>query len=323
MGRQVFAAVGELVTDEADAVKVGSHGEFLIFGLWLFRRSAFLGECLMIEREGKNNVTADFSGMKLRVKPPQFDRVVAGKKTVQVEKMVAAMVVVPVAAFAVALVPEVLDFPHCFRFAAVQLFHQKGIHLFAVGHSLRCNLQCFVKKVVLAGDDIDKIADAARRVLTAIEMNVNAAGFVCEPARAAKLANQFLQGGDILAVGKDGTDQLHAVSFARRNLPASLVALAVDAAVAHEFPNPTCLVRNPFGVVPVTGTLDCSAEVFRRDPRCLASGNAGKLNFNPKFCSQHFVLPLSKWCMFAFRMSIYHSKRLRYQVNSGRKSTQR
>jgi hypothetical protein len=84
--------------------------------------------------------------------------------------------------------------------AAVQLFHQKGVHLFAVGHPLRHSLQCLVKKVVLAGDDVDKIADAARRMHAAVEVNVNPAGLVREPARAAEQANQLLQDGDVLTV---------------------------------------------------------------------------------------------------------------------------
>lgn len=282
MGRQVFAAVGKLVANEPDAVEVGPHGELFIFGLRLFCRRAFLSKRLMIEREGENNVAADFPGVELRVKAPQLDRMVSGKKTVQVEKMVAAVVVMPVTAFAVALVPDVLDFPHCFRLTAVQLFHQQGVHLFAVGHSLRRNLQRLVKKVVLAGDDVDKVSDTARRVLAAVEVNVNPAGFVHEPACVTELANQFLQGGNVLAVGKNGADQLHAVSLVRRNLSPGLAALATDAAVAHEPPNPTRRVRDLFGVIPVAGTFDRSAEVFRRDPSRLASGNAGKLNFNPK-----------------------------------------
>ncbi len=72
--------------------------------------------------------------------------------------------VVAVRAFVVTLVPDFLNRPHGLGFSAVHLFNQQAVHLLAVVHPLRCDLERRVEKVVLAGDDVHEVADAARRV---------------------------------------------------------------------------------------------------------------------------------------------------------------
>ena len=77
-----------------------------------------------------------------------------------------------VTAFAVAFVPYFFDCVHGFGLALVHFIHQDGIHLFAIFHALFGYLQGFVEKVVLAGDNIYKIADASRRMPFVIEMDI-------------------------------------------------------------------------------------------------------------------------------------------------------
>ena len=181
----MLAAVCKFFSDEADAVEVGAHREFLVLGLRLSGAGALLGERLLVERKGEDNVAADFPGVELAVEAAEFNRMVAGEKAVQVQKMIAAVVVVPVAALTVALVPDVLKLSHCLRSAAVHLFHQKGVHLFAVGHAVRFNLQGLVEKVVFAGNDVDEVTNASWGMVATIKVNVDATGGVRKTASLA------------------------------------------------------------------------------------------------------------------------------------------
>ena len=47
---------------------------------------------------------------------------------------------------------------------------------------LRRNLQGFVEQIVMAGDDVDKVADTARCVIRAVQMDMDAAGVIGETA---------------------------------------------------------------------------------------------------------------------------------------------
>jgi hypothetical protein len=85
----VFAAVFEFFTNEADAVKVGSHGEFFVFGLRLPSRCAPLGEGLVVERECEDDVAAYLPRVERTVavsgvEAAKFDGVVACEKRMQV-----------------------------------------------------------------------------------------------------------------------------------------------------------------------------------------------------------------------------------------------
>lgn len=78
-----------------------------------------------------------------------------------------------VATFTVAFVPYLLNFSHGFRLATVHFVNQYAVHLFAVAHPLRRYLKCLVKKVILAGDDINKFSDAPWCVVGTVEVNVD------------------------------------------------------------------------------------------------------------------------------------------------------
>ena len=78
--------------------------------------------------------------MKFAIEPSKFNCMVSGKKAVKVEEMVAAVVIMSASTLAVALVPNVLNLSHGSRLFTVYLLNQNAVHLFAVAHSLRCNL---------------------------------------------------------------------------------------------------------------------------------------------------------------------------------------
>ena len=201
--------------------------------------------------------------------------------------MVAAVVVVGVAAIAVSCVPNIRYLPQGVGFRLVHPAHHVFVHLFAVAHSARFNLQGFVEKVVLAGDDVHKVADALGGMGCAVEVDVDATAGVGEGSRLAQPANKLLQGFDVLAVCEDGADQLDAVFAARRNPPPVLLALAGNAAVAHELPLATVRGCNRLGVVVIVTAVEAPAKVLGCDLRRLPSGDARELDFNPKFLCKH------------------------------------
>jgi len=89
--------------------------------------------------------------------------------------MVSAGVVVNVAIVVVPGVPDVGDLFKGFRLFRVHTLNQVCVHLFAVTHTLRRDLQGFVEKVVAACDDVDEVADAPRRVRRTVKVDVYAA----------------------------------------------------------------------------------------------------------------------------------------------------
>ena len=224
---------------------------------------------------------------------------VAGKKAVQVQEMVAAAVVVAAAAFAVPFVPNALDLREGLWLALVHPVDQVGIHLFAKAHPVWFNLQRLIEKVVLAGDDVDKVADAFGRVVCAVEVYMDTRAAVCEAASLAQLADELLQGVDILAVGKDRADQFHAVLLAYGNQPPVFFLLAGDAGVAHEFPNPTVRCGDLLCVVKIVCGADRAAEELRSDICRLRSGDPREFNLDAEFVAKHACLPLSECVCFS------------------------
>jgi len=73
--------------------------------------------------------------------------------------------VMGVSAGIVTRVPNLLNIPHGLRLFAIHAFYQGAVHFLAEAHSCRVNLQSLVEKVIFAGNDIHKVADAARRVI--------------------------------------------------------------------------------------------------------------------------------------------------------------
>ena len=187
--------------------------------------------------------------MEFTVKTPKLNCAVAVEKTVEVKEMVAAVVVVRSSAFAVSLVPKALNLRHCGWLPAVDFVYQNAVHLFAVSHSFRCNLQSLVEKVILACDDVDKVSQAPWGMACAIKVDVNAAGVVCKAASFSNPSYQLLQGIDVFLVSQNRADQLNTVIFPCCNFLSALLPLAVDASIVGEFPNSAVWGSNLLGVV--------------------------------------------------------------------------
>ena len=67
---KVFAAVFELVANKPNPVEVGAHGEFLVLDLRLAAAGAALGERLMVEGQGEDDVAAYLARVQLAVEAP-------------------------------------------------------------------------------------------------------------------------------------------------------------------------------------------------------------------------------------------------------------
>lgn len=286
---EVFAAVLEFIPDEADPVEVGSHGELFVFDLRLLCACGTLCQCLMVEGKGEDDVAPDFACVEGAVEPSQFNRAVSVEEAVEVEEMVAAVVVVGVSRSVVAVVPEVLDGLEVQFLDSVQLLDQFGVHLLAESCAFGVDLECLVKEVVLACDDVDEVPDALRRVVRSVEVDVDAAGVVGEAACLAEFSDQTLQGFDVLAVGEDRADHLDAVVAVRSDLLSVFLALGVDAAVAHEFPLATVCLSDFVGAVVRADVFAGAVQESSCSFRGGFSGDSGELDLDSKSCGKHCV----------------------------------
>ena len=67
---KVLSAVLEIVSDKADSVKPGSHGELRVFNLWLLAAGTLLCQGLVVYGKAECYVASDFSCMKIWVVKP-------------------------------------------------------------------------------------------------------------------------------------------------------------------------------------------------------------------------------------------------------------
>ena len=102
----MFPATLELVTNKSDAVQPHPHSKLLIFLLDFPVTGAFLRQRLMVERESQHDICPDFSGVQCAIEASEFHRMVAMKKAMQVQKMIAALVIVTIAATRIILIPD-------------------------------------------------------------------------------------------------------------------------------------------------------------------------------------------------------------------------
>lgn len=182
----------ELITDKTDPVEIGSHGKAFILLLDLFVASILLGERLMVQGQSKHNVGPDFPGVQSAVEASELHGVVTVEEAVQIEKVVAAVVVMLLTPLVIALIPDILNLLKARWFGCIQPFYQIGIHFLTVAHPLRRNLERLVKEVVMTGDNVDEVPDAPGGVVEAVQMDMDTAGVVGEASRFAQAAHQFL-----------------------------------------------------------------------------------------------------------------------------------
>ncbi len=78
----MLAAVFEFIANQTNAVKVGAHGELFVLGLIFLAARASLRQCLMVQRQGQNNVAANFACMEFTaIESAKLYRMVAVEKT--------------------------------------------------------------------------------------------------------------------------------------------------------------------------------------------------------------------------------------------------
>jgi alanine racemase len=105
--------------------------------------------------------------------PPIIVRLTQHNTLLGIKKVVPAIMVMGASAFAVTFVPDALNRRHGFGLTPIHLLNQCRIHLFTKPHPVRLNLQCFIEKVILAGDNVNKIADASRCVACTVYMDMD------------------------------------------------------------------------------------------------------------------------------------------------------
>lgn len=105
----MLAAAFELVTGETDADEIHPHGELLVLGLYLAVAGILLRQRLVIHRQREHNVGPHLSGVECAVEAAQLHRAIAVEEAVQIEKVIAAVVVVRVADSMILAVPDLLD----------------------------------------------------------------------------------------------------------------------------------------------------------------------------------------------------------------------
>ena len=72
----MFPAGFEFFANEADPIKIDSHGKLFVFCLDFTVACAFLSESLVIHGQRKHNVCAYFSGMQFTVETAKLNGVV-------------------------------------------------------------------------------------------------------------------------------------------------------------------------------------------------------------------------------------------------------
>ena len=166
----------------------------------------------------------------IELEKPELDRAL-GEGGVEVEHMVAAVIVMVASAVvgALAPIPNVGKVGHGGGLPAVELFQEAGVNRAAVpAHAVMVEVEGFSQQALVAGHDVGQVAQGLRRVALGADVDVDSAapGGVAFGARPAKPADEFLQGLHV-GVGQDRGDQF-----------ALLAVGSVNAHVPLEFPLP-------------------------------------------------------------------------------------
>ena len=103
----MFAAVLKLIANKADSVQVNSHGELLIFLLHLPVTGTFLGQGLVIKSQRQHDICPDFPSVECAVKTPELHCVMPVKKAMEIQEMIAAVVIVLITVFPITLMDGV------------------------------------------------------------------------------------------------------------------------------------------------------------------------------------------------------------------------
>lgn len=148
-------------------------------------------------------------------------------------------------------------------------------------------------------------------MVAAVQMDMDAAGVVGKAPGLFETANKPLERSDVLTVGKDGADQLHAVATSGINDPDALFFLAVDTAIGHELPDTSVRGNDLISTVVPAGHPQRSAQELRGGLRRLFPGDAGELDLNAEFVAEHFYILASFLLARMYAGSAMHAEILR------------
>lgn len=241
-------------------------------------------------------------GRLIELEKPEFDRPL-GKGGVEVQHMVAAVVVVvaPAVACAVTGVPDVCKVRHRLGFSAVDLGEEVGVYRAAVAaHAAPVELQRLGDQTFVARHDVSEVPKALRRVPLRPDVDVDSAssGGIALGACVSELPAKLLQGFDV-AVGQDWGDQF-----------AFLLVRSRNRNVLLEFPLASIRIPSRPGAVSVAAggvLVSACAEVGGGNLRCLLAGDAVHLDLDPDGLVLHLCnLP----CCF-----LVHSEILRFSAS--------
>ena len=283
----------ELLADEAQAEEPGAHGVFgvlVLLGLGA-GSSHRLGH--LAEGQAKLNVALQLAGVKavaftvgggIKLEKPELD-CAFGKSGVEVEHMVAAVIVMVASSVVgtLAPIPNVGKVGHGGGLPAVDLFQEAGINRAAVpAHAVTVEVEGFGQQTLVAGHNVGQVAQGLRCVPLGsdVDMDSAAPGGVALGTRPAKPANQLLQGSHV-GVGQNWGDQL--TFFAVR---------AGNGNVLLEFPLASLAVPSAPGAVPVAvgGVFIApGAKELGGDLCCPAAVDVVHLDLDPDGLLLHFL----------------------------------
>lgn len=143
----------------------------------------------------------------------------------------------------------------------------------------------------MAGDNVHEIANAPRRVINSIQMNMDATSGISEPARFTQTPHQTLQRVNIFPVKQYRADQLYTVSPGCGYDLSLFLPLTVDAAVIHKFPNSSIRSGDTLCIVIVAQRMPLSVQVSSGNIRRFLSGDACELDFDAKMIGKQTTCP--------------------------------
>ncbi len=210
----------KLLADEAQAEEPGAHGVFGVLVLLGLGAGGAHRLGHLAERQAKLDVALQLAGVKavafsvaggIELEKPELDRAL-GEGGVEVEHMVAAVIVMVASAVvgALAPIPNVGKVGHGGGLPAVDLFQEAGVNRAAVpAHAVMVEVEGFGQKALVACHDVGQVAQGLWGVALGADVDVNSAapGGVALGAHSAKPPNQLLQGFHV-GVGQDWGDQL-------------------------------------------------------------------------------------------------------------------
>lgn len=207
--KQMLTCGLKLVAYHSKTEQPSAEGVFFIAALGDPSACAPLRESLIGYGKTELNVRLYFSRMGGGIKEPEFNCTLA-EQTVQIKTVIAALVVMFMAAV-LAAVPYILNSVNAFRFPAVQFLKEILIHLLTVSMFPRnIDLQCLVDKIFFGVHNVGKASQGLSVVRRAVNVDMDAAGGICNRPARAKISDELLNRFNIV-VYANGRNKLNGI----------------------------------------------------------------------------------------------------------------